>query len=84
MEVNISKRTLKFKTAFLTLQKTEKENKKTILTGDFNLNLLKFEKSKEVTEFLVFLTAKCFTPQILGSTRITENEQASLIDHFFY
>ena len=24
-----------------------------------------------------------FTPQILGPTRITENEQASLIDNFF-
>ena len=66
-----------------TLQKTKKENKKTILTGDFNLNLLKFEKNKEITEFLDFLTAKWFTPQILGPTRITENEQASLIDNFF-
>ena len=45
--------------------------------------MLKFEKNKEITEFLDFLTAKWFTPQILGPTRITENEQASLIDNFF-
>ena len=59
------------------------EKKKIILTGDVNLNLLKFDKNKEITEFLDFLTAKWFTPQILGPTRITENEQASLIDNFF-
>ena len=66
-----------------TLQKTKKENKKIIITGDLNLNLLKFEKNKEITEFLDFLTAKWFTPHILGPTRITENERASLIDNFF-
>ena len=47
------------------------------------MNLLKFDKSKEVTEFLDFLAAKWLTPQILGPTRITENEQVSLIDNFF-
>ena len=45
--------------------------------------MLKFDKNKKITEFLDFLTAKWFTPQILGPTRITENEQASLIDNFF-
>ena len=65
------------------LNKVKMEKKKIILTGDFNLNLLKFDKNKEITEFLDFLTTKWFTPQILGPTRITENEQASLIDNFF-
>ena len=45
--------------------------------------MLKFDKNKEIAEILDFLTAKWFTPQILGPTRITENEQASLIDNFF-
>ena len=45
--------------------------------------MLKFDKNKEITEFLDFLTTKWFTPQILGPTRITENEQVSLIDNFF-
>ena len=55
-----------------TLQKAKKKNKKIIITG-----------ITEITEFLDFLTAKWFTPHILGPTRITENEQASLIDNFF-
>ena len=66
-----------------TLKKVKKENKKIILTGNFNLNLLKFDKNKEINEFLDNLTAKGFTPHVLGPTRITENEQASLIDIFF-
>ena len=66
-----------------TLKTIKKGEKKIILTGDFNLNLLKFDKNKKIAEFLDFLTAKWFTPQILGPTRITENEQASLIDNFF-
>ena len=66
-----------------TLKTIKKGEKKIILTGDFNLNLLKFDKNKEITEFLDFLTTKWFTPQILGPTRITENEQVSLIDNFF-
>ena len=64
-----------------TLKKIKKKKKKIILTGDFNLNWLKFDKNKEITCW--FSPAKWFTPQILGPTRITENEQASLIDNFF-
>ena len=45
--------------------------------------MLKFDKNKKITEFLDFLTAKWFAPQILGPIRITENEQASLIDNYF-
>ena len=39
--------------------------------------------NKEITQFLDFVTAKWFTPQILRPTKITENEQASLIENFF-
>ena len=54
------------------------------LNNDWIFNSgLKFDKNKDITEFLDFLTAKWFTPQILGPTRVTENEQASLIDDFF-
>ena len=45
--------------------------------------MLKFDKNKEITGFLDLLTAKWFTPEILGPTRIAENEQASLIGNFF-
>ena len=45
--------------------------------------MLKFDKNEKITELLDFLTAKWFAPQILGPTRITENEQAYLIDNYF-
>ena len=45
--------------------------------------MLEFDKNKVITELLDFLTAKWFTSQILGPTRVTEDEQASLIDNFF-
>ena len=41
------------------IQKTfAKENKKIILTSDFNINLLKFDQNIEVNEFPNLLTAK--------------------------
>ena len=64
-----------------TLKTIKKGEKKIILTGDFNLNLLKFDKNKDITEFLDLL--QWLIPQIPGPTSITENEQASLIDNFF-
>ena len=66
-----------------TLKTIDQEKKKVILTGDFNFNLLKFDKSKEVNEFLNYLTAKWYTPHILGPTRLTEHQQPSLIDNIF-
>ena len=41
-----------------TLKTIKKGEKKIILTGDFNLNLLKFDKNKEITEFLDFFHRK--------------------------
>ena len=66
-------------TAFLqylkeTFKIIKKENKKIILTGDFNFNLLKFEKNKEVNAFLEILTINWLSPQILGPSRITGHE----------
>ena len=55
--------------------------KKIILTGDFNFNLLKFEKNKEVNEFLEFLAINWLSLQILGPTRVTAHERPSLIDN---
>ena len=45
-----------------TLNALSKENKKVILTGDLNINLLNFDKNKEVNEFLDILTSNWFTP----------------------
>ena len=55
------------------------ENKNCILTGDFNLNLLKHAKSPGVSKFLENLLSHNFMPQITLPTRITEKRQPSLI-----
>ena len=52
-----------------------------MLTGDFNVNLLSFDKNKEVNEFLDLLTISWFTPQIHGPTRLVEYNKPSLVDN---
>ena len=56
------------------------ENKNCILTGDFNLNLLKHAKSSGVSKFLENLLSHKFMPQINLPTRITE-KTTTLIDN---
>ena len=46
---------------FSTLNKVARENKKVILTGHFNLDLLQFDTNTEVHDFLDLLTWKQFT-----------------------
>ena len=60
-----------------------KEKKKVIICGDFNYNLLAFDKNKETNDFLNLMISNWFTPQILGPTRITEHQKESLIDNIF-
>ena len=66
-----------------TLKALSKENKKVILTGDLNINLLNFDKNKEVNEFLDVLTSNWFTPQILGPTRFVGHNKPCLVDNIF-
>ena len=56
------------------------KNKIFILTGDFNLNLLKHVKSPGVSKFLENFLSHNFLPQITLPTRITE-KTATLIDN---
>ena len=60
-----------------------KERKNVIICGDFNYNLLAFDKNKETNDFLNLMISNWFTPQILGPTRITEHQKESLIDNIF-
>ena len=61
-----------FNTSFSQLlQKIKRENKKTIITGDFNLNLLNYAKNIGTFEFLESVFSNNFTPQINLPTRIT-------------
>ena len=47
------------------------------------MNLLNFDKNKEVNEFLDLLTSNWFTPQILGPTRFVEQNKPSLVGNIF-
>ena len=50
--------------------------------GDFNTDLLKFESSNPVCNFLDLLSSNYFLPQILLLTRICKNLK-TLIDNIF-
>ena len=58
------------------------ENKPSIITGDFNLNLIKYMQNTGVNQFLENILSKNFIPQITLPARITENT-ATLIDNIF-
>jgi hypothetical protein len=57
-------------------------NKKIILTGDYNINLLEFKHHIPTGEFVDCMTSKHFLPMILRPTRITPTS-ATLIDNIF-
>ena len=66
-----------------TIRKIKKENKLTIIGGDFNYNLLDYDKNNEVNSFLDLMTENLFAPQIFGPTLINDRNKPSLVDNFF-
>ena len=68
-----------FKTSFSQLLQKIKREKKPIITGDFNLNLLNYAKNIGTFEFLESVFSNNFTPQINLPTRIT-GTSSTLID----
>ena len=67
----------------ITLKKINREKKKTIICGDFNLNLLNFENDKQVSSFLNSMFQNNFQPCITEPTRITNANKPSLVDNIF-
>ena len=63
------------------LKKLTSENKP-IITGNFNLNLIKYMQNTGVNQFLENILSNNFIPQITLPTRITE-KTATLIDNIF-
>ena len=59
-----------------------RERKQFILLGDFNINLLSYNKSRETTLFLDSLISLNLIPKITLPTRITQNS-ATIIDHVY-
>ena len=72
----------KFKNDFMNtlLEKLAPENKISIITGHFHLNLIKYMQNTGVSQFLENILSKNFIPQITLPTSITE-ETATLIDN---
>ena len=58
------------------------ENKSTLLTGNFNVNLISYIKKRGTYNFLELLFTHNFTPQIMLPTIVTEIS-AALIDNTF-
>ena len=54
-----------------------------ILTRDFNVNLLNFDKNKKANEFLDLLASNWFTPHILGPTKFVEHNKSFLVDNIY-
>ena len=65
------------------LKKINKEKKKTVICGDFNLNLLNYENDKQVSSFLSTMLLHDFQPCITEPTRITNTNKPSLVDNIF-
>ena len=64
------------------LMQLNKENKEVYITGDFNLDLLRYETNPKIKEFYNLMPSNSFLPLITQPTRLTENTQ-TLIDNIF-
>ena len=73
-----------FKSDFISplLLKLQKESSKRIfLLGDFNIDLLKYELSDSINNFIDTLSSNFFLPHILPPTRFSKTSR--LIDNIF-
>ena len=57
--------------------------KHSIITGDFNIDLVKFDLNNNTNEYLNTVLKNGFIPTILLPTRVT-NHACTLIDHIHY
>ena len=64
-------------------KKLHNSNKVTVVTRDFNYEILKYEKTSIISEFLNLMYSNFLQPCILEPTRIVANNRPSLIDNIF-
>ena len=64
------------------LRLINKEKKTCYLSGDFNIDLLKYDSSNKHRDFLNMLTSSGYLPHILHPTRITEST-STIIDNIY-
>ena len=65
------------------LNKRNKRKTPCIVAGDVNIDLIKNESNKNISDYLNILVANNFLPVLLMPTRITQTS-ATLIDHIYY
>ena len=65
-----------------TISKFTLENKPSIITSNFNLNLIKYMQNTGVNQFFENILSNNFSPQTIVPLRITE-KTATLIDNIF-
>ena len=63
-------------------EKLISENKEVIFLGDFNIDILKYDSNKNVSDFLDIIYSPNLLPNITSPTRLTSRSQA-LIDNIF-
>ena len=64
------------------LEQLNTKGREVLVIGDFNENLLKYNKDKQTSEYLDMLLSLGFMPIITKPTRITDHT-ATLIDHIY-
>ena len=64
------------------LQKISKEKKNVFLLGDFNVDLLKYDKHAGTNEFIDSLSSYMYLPYILYPNRVTGHSQ-TIINNIF-
>ena len=65
------------------INKIKKENKNTLILGDFNFDLLNHENNDQISKFLHMMIENSFQPCILEPTRIVQGNKPSLVDNIF-
>jgi hypothetical protein len=66
-----------------TLRTIQKENKKVLIVGDFNYDLLKHETNSNINDFLQMMIDNGYQPCITEPTRIVNGNKPSLVDNIF-
>ena len=64
-------------------KKLSKENKHVMISGDFNLDLLRTDKIKVAENFVNLMFSNFYQPLILQPTRYTNSHRPTLIDNIF-
>ena len=57
--------------------------KHSVITGDFNIDLIKFDLNNNINDYLNTILQNSFVPAILLPTRVTDHT-CTLIDHIYY